>query len=313
MEEKILVTGSSGQIGTELVPALIERYGADNVISVDLKKPNGVQGIFHELDVTDRDGFTRIITEHGVTQIYHLVGILSATGEKDPMRAWIVNMQSLLNVLEVAKERRIRVFWPSSIAVFGHTTPKDGTPQDTVLEPTTMYGVTKVAGEKLCYYYHLRHGVDVRSIRYPGLISWKQEPGGGTTDYAVAIFYDGLKKGLYNFFVSKDTALPMMYMDDAIRGTLMLMDAPADKVSARTSYNFAAISFTAEELAREVTKHIPQLSVTYTPDQRQSIADSWPRSIDDSVARRDWGWQHEFDLSKMTTEMVARLKQKFEK
>lgn len=313
MTEKILVTGSSGQIGTELVPALIKRYGKDNVISVDIQEPKDAQGIFHRLNMTDKDAFAKIVKDHNVTQIYHLVGILSATGEKDPSRAWAVNMETLRNVLEIAKERNIRVFWPSSIAAFGATTPKDRTPQDTIFEPTTMYGVTKVAGEKLCYYYHKRFGVDVRSIRYPGLISWKQEPGGGTTDYAVAIFYDGLQKGSYDFFVSKDTALPMMYMDDAVRGTLLLMDAPAESLSVWTSYNFAAISFTAEELAREVQKHIPNLTVAYKPDERQNIADSWPRSIDDSIARKDWGWKHEFDLSKMTTEMILRLREKFKK
>lgn len=311
MKETILVTGSSGQIGTELVSALIDTYGEDHVLSVDIRKPSETHGVFHKLDAQDKDALERLVRDNNVTQIYHLVGILSATGEQVPEKAWTVNMQTLRHVLDIAREHNIRVFWPSSIAAFGPTTPKENTPQETVLVPTTMYGITKVAGELLCNYYHLKFGVDVRSVRYPGLISWKQEPGGGTTDYAVAIFYKGLQTGSYECFVSKDTMLPMMYMDDAIRGTLMLMDADADALSIWTSYNMTAMSFTAAELEREVQKHIPELTVIYKPDERQHIADSWPRSIDDSVARHDWGWQPQFDLSAMTEAMITQLKEKF--
>lgn len=311
MSEKIIVTGSSGQIGSELVPKLIERYGADNVVCVDLKEPKEKLCAFEKLDVSDRDAFEKIVKDNAISQIYHLVSILSATGEKNPEKTWDVNMNSLRHVLDFAREYNIRVFWPSSIAVFGPTTPIDNTPQKTVLEPTTMYGVTKVAGELLCNYYSLRYGVDVRSVRYPGLISWTQEPGGGTSDYGVDIFYKGLKTGKYDCYVGPKTVLPMMYMDDAIRGTLMLMDADGNKLSVRTSYNLGALSFSVEELVDEVKKHIPNLEVTYSPDGRQEIADSWPNSIDDSVARTDWGWAHEFDLPKMTEVMIKNLKEKF--
>ena len=311
MTERILVTGSSGQIGSELVPKLIERYGADNVICVDLKEPTEKLCAFEKLDVTDKAGFEKIVKEGAISQIYHLASILSATGEKMPEKTWEVNMGSLASVLDFARSYNIRVFWPSSIAAFGPTTPRDNTPQKTVMEPSTMYGVTKTAGELLCNYYHIKYGVDVRSLRYPGLISWKQEPGGGTTDYAVDIFYKGLTTGKYECFVSEDTVLPMMYMDDAISGTLKLMDADGDKLTVRTGYNMAAISFSAKDLAEEVKKHIPELEVSYSPDERQKIANSWPKSIDDSVARADWGWAHEYDLARMVEIMIKNLKNKF--
>jgi nucleoside-diphosphate-sugar epimerase len=242
--------------------------------------------------------------------MYHLVSLLSAKGEVDPSLTWNINMNGLKTVLDYAVENKLKVFWPSSIAAFGPTTPRLRTPQRTVLEPSTMYGVTKLAGENLVNYYHLKYGVDVRSVRYPGLISWKAPPGGGTTDFAVAIFYDGLQKGTYECFVRPDTMLPMMYMDDGIRATIELMEADPEKLTIHNSYNLAAISFTAEELAREINKHI-KVHVTYKPDHRQNIADSWPQSIDDSVARRDWGWKHEFTLAKMTDVMIKNLKMKF--
>lgn len=310
MKEKILVTGASGQIGSELVPELVKRHGESNVISLDLNEPAQKLGHFEKLDVTDKARLKKTIKEHDIGQIYHLASILSATGEKMPEKTWEVNMGSLRHVLDFARDYNIRVFWPSSIAAFGPTTPRDNTPQQTVLEPSTMYGVTKTAGELLCNYYHIKYGVDVRSVRYPGLISWKQEPGGGTTDYAVDIFYKGLQTGKYECFVSEDTVLPMMYMDDAISGTLKLMDADSDDLSIRTSYNMAAISFSVKELEKEVKKHIPQLEVSYSPDSRQEIANSWPKSIDDSVARKDWSWSHEFDLTKMVEVMIKNLREK---
>lgn len=308
MSKKILVTGAFGQIGTELVPALQEKYGKRNVVAMGHKNiPSGFDGVLEKLEIADLKGLERLIKKYDIGQIYHLVSILSSRGEQDPQLTWLVNMDGLKNVLDLAVKLHLRVFWPSSIAAFGPTTPRDKTPQRTVLEPTTMYGVTKVAGELLCQYYFLKYGVDVRSLRYPGIVSWKAEPGGGTTDYAVAIFYEALEKGRYQCYLKPDTYLPMMYMDDAIRGTLELMDVPSGKVKIRTSYNLAAISFTPAELAREIQKHIA-LKVGYRPDNRQKIADSWPDSIDDSAARRDWGWKHEYDLPKMTKVMLENLK-----
>lgn len=310
-ERNILVTGAFGQIGSELVPALQQRHGMDHVIALGHHNiPDGFEGKLEKGDATDKSAVEDIIKKHNINTIYHLVSLLSATGEKNPDMAWQVNM-GMKDILDLAVQYQAQVFWPSSIAAFGPTSPRDETPQHTVLEPTTMYGVTKVAGELMCQYYFLKHGLDVRSLRYPGLISWKAEPGGGTTDYAVAIFYEGLQKGEYKCFLKDDTALPMMYMDDAIRGTIDLMDTDPSKIKTRTSYNFSAISFTPRELETELKKHIPDLSVTYEPDSRQAIADSWPKSIDDSVARAEWGWQHEFDLPKMTEVMVENLKKKF--
>ncbi|MBI2028260.1 MAG: NAD-dependent epimerase/dehydratase family protein [Candidatus Levybacteria bacterium] len=314
IENKILVTGAFGQIGSELVPALQQKHGKDNVVAMGHRNiPSRFDGILEKADPRNISDIEKIIKDHNILTIYHLVSLLSVTGEKDPGLTWDINMNGLINILDLAVKYQNRVFWPSSIAAFGPTTPQDNTAQKTVLEPTTMYGATKVAGENLCRYYFITYGLDIRSIRYPGLISWKAEPGGGTTDYAVAIFYDGLRKGEYNCFVRKDTVLPMMYMDDAIRGTVELMDADLDVAKRREardwdSYNLAAISFQAQELAEELKKHIPNLKVEYNPDHRQAIADSWPNSIDDSLARSEWGWKHEFDLPKMTKVMVDNLR-----
>lgn len=309
--KNILVTGAFGQIGSELVPALQKKFGTDHVIAMGHSNvPTGFQGIVEKADISDGKRVAEIIEKHSIDTIYHLVSLLSAKGEIDPTLTWNVNMGGLKSILDMAVEKKLRVFWPSSIAAFGPTTPRDMTPQRTVMEPTTMYGVTKYSGELMVQYYYLKYGLDIRSIRYPGLISWKTPPGGGTTDYAVAIFYDGLQKGSYECFVKPETTLPMMYMDDAIRGTMMLMDADPATLTVRTSYNFSAISFTAQDLAKEINKTI-KVDVTYKPDRRQKIADSWPKSIDDATARTDWGWKHEFDLGKMTTVMIEELKKKF--
>lgn len=309
--KKILVTGAFGQIGSELVPALQKTYGVGNVIAVGHKHiPRDFKGIVESVEITDGKAVTAVLKKHNIGTVYHLVSLLSAKGEIDPSLTWNININGLKTVLDFAVENTLKVFWPSSIAVFGPTTPRVKTPQKTVLEPTTMYGVTKLAGENLVHYYHLKYGVDVRSLRYPGLISWKTPPGGGTTDFAVAIFYDGLTKGSYECFVRPDTTLPMMYMDDGIRATISLMEADPKKLTVRNSYNVAAISFTADELAREINKHV-RVTVTYKPDHRQKIADSWPQSIDDSAARRDWGWRHEYNLDRMTRVMIRELKKKF--
>ncbi len=304
----ILVTGAFGQIGSELVPALQKKFGAENIIALDHSdKAADFSGEIIKGSIEDFNLLKSSIEKYEIDTVYHLVSILSARGESDPNFTWKINMDGLKNILNLANEYKLKIFWPSSIAAFGPTTPRDKTPQRTVLEPTTMYGVTKAAGENLCNYYHIKYGVDVRSVRFPGIISWKTEPGGGTTDYAVAMFYEAIKGNDYECFVHKDTTLPMMYMDDAVRATLDLMDAPSEKLSIRTSYNLAAISFSATELADEINKHLP-LKVYYSPDHRQKIADSWPSSIDDSAARADWGWKHEFDLPKMTAEMIEKLK-----
>lgn len=307
---KILVTGAFGQIGSELVPALQQKYGKDNVVAVGNRNiPSDFEGIVERASLPDLEALKALVKKHQIGVIYHLVSLLSAKGEVDPSLTWYLNMQSLKDVLDIAKDNKIKVFWPSSIAAFGPTTPVDKTPQKTVLEPTTMYGVTKVAGELLCQYYFKKYGVDVRSLRYPGIVSWKAEPGGGTSDYAVAIFYDGLTQGKYQSFVGPETTLPMMYMDDAVRATMQLMEVDADKLTIRTSYNLAAISFTMAELVTMVNKFIP-VEVSYKPDHRQQIADSWPNSVDDSTARADWGWQHEFDLEKMVEVMIKELRVK---
>jgi len=309
MGEKILVTGGSGQIGSDLVPTLQRKYGKENVVSLDLREPTENACIFEHCDMLEKEKVEQLIKKHNITTIYHLVCILSAAGEKIPYKTWHVNMETLKNVLEFAKTYNLKVFWPSSIAVFGKTTPRNNTPQKTVMEPTTMYGITKNAGELLCNYYHQKFGVDVRSVRYPGLISYKTEPGGGTTDFAVDIFYKALQGKGYTCFVREDTTLPMMYMDDAIHAALTLMEISPKKISVRTSYNLAAVSFSPKELAEEMRKHIP-VDVSYELDKRQKIADSWPQTIDDSKAREDWGWQHEFDLPKMTAVMIEKLKEK---
>lgn len=309
--KRILITGANGQIGSELRETLAAQYGSDQVISIDLNKPAGYDakklGVLESVDVTDRQAIEKIIDQYQVGTVFHLVGILSGKGELNPDLAWNVNVSSLKYVLDFAKEKSLRVFWPSSIAVFGPTSPKEQTPQITTLEPTSMYGVTKVAGELLCNYYFNKYRVDVRSLRFPGLISYKTPPGGGTTDYAVEIFYEALKRQAYTSFLKRDTVLPMMYMPDAIRAILELMTSPSDDLTIRTSYNLTAISFSVAELATEIQKHIPAFQLSTDPDHRQKIADSWPRSIDDSIARRDWGWRHAFDLSAMTREMLKNL------
>jgi len=311
---KILVTGATGQIGSELTLLLRERYGSENVVAAGHRRPPSPKlaqsGPFVKLDVTDRGALEEIILEHEIEVIYHLAAVLSATGEKDPQLAWRVNMDGLYNVLEVARDRGIKqVFWPSSIAVFGPRTPRENTPQDTVLSPTTMYGVTKVAGESLCEYYHLRYGLDVRGLRFPGIISSETPPGGGTTDYAVEIFYRAVEGQPYTCFVRPDTVLPMMYMPDCLKATLQLMEADPQCLRYRI-YNVTALSFSAEELAREIGKHVPGFQVGYEPDFRQEIADSWPRTIDDSAAQEDWGWQPDYDLARMVEDMLARLGQR---
>lgn len=311
VRDKILVIGASGQIGVELTLALRKAYGNNNVIASDLREENELlkgTGPYVSLDVMNKEMLHVQVIRQNITQIYLLAAILSATGEKNPGLAWHLNMQGLLNVLDIAREEKLKkVYWPSSIAVFGPTSPKQNCPQKTIIEPTTVYGISKYAGEFWCNYYHLKYGVDVRSIRYPGLISYKSEPGGGTTDYAVEIFYDALEDKKYNCFLKEDTYLPMMYMPDAISATLELMEAPAENISIRTSYNVAGISFSPREIAAEIKKHIPEFEITYKPDYRQAIADSWPQSIDDSVAREDWGWKHEYDLATMTTDMLENL------
>lgn len=308
MAERILIIGACGQIGTELSLKLREIHGNEKVIASDIRK--GAEelmqsGPFIEADATNETQLREIIIENDVKEVYLMAAMLSATAEKAPMKAWDLNMNSLFHVLNFAKEGLInKIFWPSSIAVFGPTTPKDQTPQTTIMEPTTVYGISKQTGERWCEYYHRKFGVDVRSIRYPGIISYKTLPGGGTTDYAIDIFHEVLKNGRYTSFLSKDAALPMMYMDDAIKATITIMQAPEKNIKIRSSYNLAAISFTPEILAEEIKKHFSNFEISYKPDFRQQIADSWPSSIDDSAAREDWGWQHDYDLEKMTRTMI---------
>lgn len=311
MQEKILIIGAGGQIGVELTLALRKIYGNDNVIATDIREEHPLLqgGPFRHLNAMDSFRMLEIVKKEKVTQIYHLAALLSATGEKDPKRAWDINIQSLLQVLELGVQEKLnKIYWPSSIAVFGQTTPKQQTPQKTIIEPQTVYGISKYAGELWCQYYNQRWGLDVRSLRYPGLISWKSEPGGGTTDYAVEIYHEALKHKKYTCFLDKGTYLPMMYMDDAIRGTIELMEAPAEKLQTRMAYNIAAMSFAPEEITASIQKHIPNFNIAYQPDFRQKIANGWPQSIDDSPAREQWGWKHEFDLDKMTNEMLANLK-----
>jgi nucleoside-diphosphate-sugar epimerase len=311
IREKILVIGASGQIGVELTLALRKIYGNANVVASDLREENDLlkgTGPYVSLDVMNKEMLHVQVIRQNITQIYLLAAILSATGEKNPNLAWSLNMQSLLNVLDIAKEEKIaKVYWPSSIAVFGPTSPKKDCPQQTVIEPITVYGISKYAGEFWCNYYFQRWGVDVRSLRYPGLISYKSAPGGGTTDYAVEIFHDALEEGSYECFLQNDTYLPMMYMPDAIKATIQLMEAPAEKIRIRTSYNIAAMSFSPAEIAAQIQKHLPGFAITYKPDYRQQIANSWPQSIDDSVARQDWGWSEDYDLERMTEDMFRNL------
>jgi len=308
---KTLIIGACGQIGTELVLALREKNGNQSVIASDVREncPEILaNGQYIQLDTLNRDEVRKYIIDQKIEHVYLLAALLSATAEKNPDFAWKLNMEGLFTILDLAKEGHIqRIFWPSSIAVFGHTTPKNNTPQQTIMEPSTVYGISKLAGENWCAYYNAKYGVDVRSIRYPGLISYKSPPGGGTTDYAVDIFYKAKATKEYSCFLKENTELPMMFMDDAIRATLELMAADSDKLSVRTSYNLAGCSFTPEEITLEIKKHIPEFKIIYTPDFRQAIADSWPNSIDDSVAKKDWGWSSQYDLPKLVSIMLENI------
>ena len=311
--ERILIIGANGQIGSELVGALAEKHGANNVIASDIGANNVYQAArYTQLDVLHRAGLAKLVADEGITQVYQLAALLSATGEQAPLKAWTLNMDGLLNILEVARERGeagtpLRVFWPSSIAAFGPNTPAQNTPQYTIMDPTTIYGISKLAGERLCEYYFTKYGVDVRSIRYPGIISFKSPPGGGTTDYAIAIFHSALRGERYDCFLGPETALPMIYMPDAIRATIELMDAPADKIAIRSAYNVAGLSFNPRELAAAITLAVPDFEIGYTPDSRQAIADTWPQSLDDSKAAADWGWKAQIGLDQLVTDMLANI------
>ena len=315
MSSRILIIGACGQIGTELTTKLREIHGVDNVIASDINTRNldlVNSGPFVILDAKNFNAIKDCCISRKIDTVYLMAALLSATGEKYPMEAWDLNMNSLFHVLNLAKAGQIKkVFWPSSIAVFGPTTPRENTPQHTICEPTTVYGITKQVGERWCQYYHEKYGVDVRSIRYPGIISHQAMPGGGTTDYAVEIYHEAIKGGKYESFLSENTNLPMMFMDDAIKATTEIMAAPSENLSIRSSYNLSAISFTPKEIAESIKAEIPEFSISYNPDFRQAIADSWPSSIDDSVARKDWNWSHDFDLKKMTSEMLIQLKKKY--
>lgn len=312
MSTKILIIGACGQIGTELTHQLRKLYGTENVIASDIRKLNNDvvnDGIFEVLNALDFNQIEHIVEEYHIEEVYLMAALLSATAEKNPAFAWDLNMNSLFHVLNLAKAGKIKkIFWPSSIAVFGPTTPRENTPQYTIMEPTTVYGISKQSGERWCEYYHHIFGVDVRSVRYPGLISWSTPPGGGTTDYAVDIYHKALSEGKFECFLSEETRLPMMYMDDAIRATIEIMQAPQEKIKIRSSYNLSGVSFTPKEISEEIKKHIPDFTISYQPDFRQKIADSWPGSIDDSAARSDWGWKHNFDMDLMTVEMLQNLK-----
>lgn len=316
MKKTTLILGACGQIGTELTLSLRQKYGNEFVVATDIKEPVLAElksGPFEILDASDANGMRAICEKYNVGTVYHLVAMLSATGEKFPMKAWDLNMQSLLHVLELAKEKVIdKIFWPSSIAVFGPTTPKSNAPQQTITEPSTVYGISKLAGERWCEYYYNKYGVDVRSIRYPGLISWKSQPGGGTTDYAVEIYYKALEQGKYTSFLSQHRALPMMYMEDAIRATIELTEAPAEKVKIRSSYNLAGISFDPATIGESIKKVMPEFELNFEPDFREEIAASWPESINDSAARADWNWTPEYDLDTMTQAMLSNLKAKLQ-
>lgn len=311
MTPKTLIIGACGQIGSELTLSLRAKNGNENVIASDIREGNDAlmqSGPFEIINAMDFDAVKSCVEKHQITDVYLLAAMLSATGEKFPMKAWDLNMNSLFHVLNLAKDGLIKkLFWPSSIAVFGPTTPRDNTPQHTIMEPTTVYGITKQTGERWCEYYHDKYGVDVRSIRYPGLISWKTLPGGGTTDYAVDIFYKAIQNKQYECFLSEQTALPMMYMDDAVRATMAIMEAPSENIKIRSSYNLGGISFTPDTIFKVIQKHIPDFIITYAPDFRQAIADSWPKSIDDSAAQQDWNWKHDYDLEAMTNTMLKNL------
>ena len=311
MSETILILGASGQIGGELTEKLRAIYGSNNVIASDIRSGNDSlmnSGPFEIIDATDKEGILDIVKKYNVTQIYLLAAMLSATGEQFPQKAWDLNMTSLLAVLDIAKEKHIKqVYWPSSIAAFGPTTPKKNTPQKTIMEPSTVYGISKISGEFWCNYYHEKYDVDVRSLRYPGIISWKSKPGGGTTDYAVEIFFKALEEGRYECFLDENTRLPMMYMEDAVNATIQIMQAKAEDIKVRTSYNLSAIDFTPKELAAQIQQFIPDFTITYKPDSRQEIAASWPQTIDDSEARKDWKWSHKHTLLSMSKDIIKNL------
>jgi nucleoside-diphosphate-sugar epimerase len=308
-KDNILVLGSGGQIGTELVAALRNIYGNAHVVASDIKEANDSNGPYEVINVLDKQRVFEVIKKHDITHVYLLAAMLSATGEKYPEKAWELNMNSLFYVLDMAKEKHFsQLYWPSSIAAFGPTTPKQSTPQHTITEPTTIYGISKLAGERWCEWYNHKFGVDVRGLRYPGLISYSAPPGGGTTDYAVDIFHQALKTKSYTSFLGAESRLPMMYMPDAIRATIDIMQAPSDKVKIRSCYNVAAFSFTPKELADSIKKHIPEFTISYAPDFRQQIADSWPQSIDDSAARNDWNWKPQYSLEAMVEDMLKNLK-----
>lgn len=307
--KKILVTGAFGLVGTELVSSLQKKYGKENVVAAAHSRvPENFDGILEQVDVTREENLIELVKKYDIDTVYHLAGILSVGSEKNPSVAWQVNLNGLKNVLDVAKDEKLKIFWPSSIAAFGPTTPKENTPQHTVLEPTTIYGVAKVSGELLCQYYFNKYGVDVRSLRYPGLNGWRADPGDGTTEYAIHIFYAALREGKYVCPLKPGSYLPMMYMDDAINGTIQLMEADPAKLTVRTSYNFAGISFSPDELVLQIQKLMPEFTVTYEPNHTQAIADSWPKSIDDSEAQKDWGWKPKYDLAAMTKEMLDGVK-----
>jgi nucleoside-diphosphate-sugar epimerase len=313
MDTKILIIGACGQIGTELTAKLRATYGVTNVIATDIRKLNNEvvnNGIFEVVNALDYNQIEHLIEQYHITDVYLMAALLSATAEKNPAFAWDLNMNSLFHVLNLAKAGKIKkIFWPSSIAVFGPTTPRHQTPQFTIMEPSTVYGISKQTGERWCEYYYKQYGVDVRSIRYPGLISWSTEAGGGTTDYAVDIYHKAITDGKFTSFLSENTELPMMYMDDAIKATIQIMQAPLDQIKIRSSYNLAAMSFTPKQIGAAITKHYPEFKLSYAPDFRQKIADSWPASIDDSSARVDWGWTNDFDMTTMTEAMFKNLKE----
>ena len=313
MDTKILIIGACGQIGTELTAKLRATYGIDNVVASDIRKLNNDvvnNGIFEVVNALDYNQIEHLIEQYQITDVYLMAALLSATAEKNPAFAWDLNMNSLFHVLNLAKAGKIKkIFWPSSIAVFGPTTPRENTPQYTIMEPSTVYGISKQTGERWCEYYHNQYGVDVRSIRYPGLISWSTEAGGGTTDYAVDIYHKAITDGKFTSFLSENTELPMMYMDDAIKATIGIMQAPAEQIKIRSSYNLAAMSFTPKQIGEEIKKHYPNFELSYEPDFRQKIADSWPASIDDTSAREDWGWKNDFNIENMTVDMFENLKE----
>jgi nucleoside-diphosphate-sugar epimerase len=313
MDTKILIIGACGQIGTELTAKLRATYGVNNVVASDIRKLNNDvvnNGIFEVINALDYNQIEHLIEQYQITDVYLMAALLSATAEKNPAFAWDLNMNSLFHVLNLAKAGKIKkIFWPSSIAVFGPTTPRHNTPQYTIMEPSTVYGISKQTGERWCEYYNKQYGVDVRSIRYPGLISWSTEAGGGTTDYAVDIYHKAITEGKFTSFLSENTELPMMYMDDAIKATIQIMQAPVERIKIRSSYNLAAMSFTPKQIGEEIQKQYPNFKLSYKSDFRQKIADSWPASIDDTSARQDWGWKNDFDLTTMTEDMFKNLKE----